>query len=48
MVGYLLCLGREGQYRCRRDEVRREIEVYISKPALLKGRLKVQLKLPNF
>lgn len=47
MVGYLLCLGREGQYRRRRDEVCREIEVYLSNPALLKDGLKTQ-DFPSF
>ncbi|MFN4180109.1 MAG: hypothetical protein ACK4I8_07325 [Armatimonadota bacterium] len=47
LVGYLLCAGREGRYRQRRDGVRSELEVYLRNPTSLKNVPKVQ-DLPLF
>lgn len=47
MMGYVLCLGREGRYRERRDEVRRELEEYLCNPERLRDLSKPK-DLPEF
>ncbi len=40
MMGYMLCLGRLGRYRERRDEVRGELEGYFCNLASMGNRTK--------
>ncbi len=47
MMGYMLCLGRLGRYRERRDEVRGELEGYLCNLASMGNRTKAD-NLPVF